>query len=287
MSGRLEPTGERVIEEAYYRSRAAYVIYVLHAASYSFAESYCAGARVIDLGCGSGYGAARIAKVARTLVGVDVSSDAVTFANARYKSPNLSFERIEPDAPLPFEDREFDVALSFQVIEHVSDDEHYLKEAFRVLKPGGVLLLITPDRRYRLLPAQKPWNRWHLREYSMRTLSKLVCRRFQIERSLRMGAPWSIANIEIRRYRLIKWLTLPITLPFVPEMLRRRGLDLIHALRPQQEPVLTDTQEFKRDYGFDEKAMLIEENPSNSMNLIIIARKPRNTVSSESPDGYG
>jgi len=286
MSGRLEPTGERVIEEAYHRSRGVYFIYVMHAASYWFAESYCVGARVIDLGCGSGYGAARIAKVARAVVGIDISSDAVAFANSRYKSLNLSFQRVDPDARLPFKDGEFDVALSFQVIEHVKDDEDYLQEAARVLRPGGVLVLITPDRRHRLLPTQKPWNRWHLREYSMRTLSDLVRLRFHIERSLRMGAPWSIANLELRRYRLIKWLTLPITLPFVPDKLRRRGLDLIHALRPQRAAVTADTQELKPDYGFDEKAMLIEKNPPNSMNLIIIARTPVKLVSSESTDGY-
>src|SRR6056297_1122941 len=112
MSGRLEPTGERVIEEAYHRSRGVYFIYVMHAASYWFAESYCVGARVIDLGCGSGYGAARIAKVARAVVGIDISSDAVAFANSRHESLNLSFHRVDPGARLPVKDGEFDGALS-------------------------------------------------------------------------------------------------------------------------------------------------------------------------------
>lgn len=284
MSDGLEPTGERVIEEAYHRSRGAFVIYALHAASYSFAEPYCDGERVIDLGCGSGYGTARVAKFARAAVGVDISAEAVAFAKQRYKSSNLSFKRIDPDARLPFDDGEFDVALSFQVIEHVTDDERYIQEAFRILRPGGVFILITPDRRNRLFPGQKPWNRWHLREYSMQTLAKLVGRQFHIENSLRMGAPWSIARVEFRRYRLVKWLTLPVTLPFMPEGFRRLGLDLIHALRTQQKPVAASTQWSKPDYGFDETAMLVDENPPNSMNLIIVARKRSCSVSDQVPE---
>lgn len=286
MSGELEPTGERVIEEAYYGSRGAFTIYVLHAASYSFAERYCVDARTIDLGCGSGYGAARISAVARAVVGVDVSSEAVAFAQARYDLSNLTFKQIDPDARLPFNDGKFDVALSFQVIEHVTNDERYIEEAFRVLRPGGVLILITPDRRYRLFPGQKPWNRWHLREYSMRALCKLVRRQFVIEQALRMGAPWSIASIEFRRYRLAKWLTLPMTLPFVPENLRRRGLDLIHALRTQQKPVAANMRDCKPDYGFDETAILVGKNPPNPINLVVIARKPWNSGSSESSKNY-
>ncbi|MEO6102828.1 MAG: class I SAM-dependent methyltransferase [Pseudoxanthomonas sp.] len=273
MSIELEPTGERVIEDAYFRSLGAYVIYVMHAASYGFAESFCEGKAVLDLGCGSGYGAARISKVATSVCGVDISQEAIDFARARYAAPNLSYARIEPGSPLPFDDATFDVALSFQVIEHVPDDVGYLREAQRVLKPGGVMIVITPDRRHRLLPAQKPWNRWHLREYSASGLAQLISQVFDLQQSLRMGAPWSIAGVEHRRYRITKWLTLPVTLPFIPERLRRHGLDFIHSLRSKPAAVDAQSTGPLPKYDFDEQAILIAPDPPHSLNLVMVARK--------------
>lgn len=273
MTTQLEPTGERVIEDAYHRSIGAFVIYTLHAASYGFAEQFCAERCVVDLGCGSGYGAARIAAIAECVEGVDISAEAVAFAHARYSASNLRFSTVAPDGPLPFPDEMFDVALSFQVIEHVSDEDLYLREASRVLKPGGVLLVITPDRQHRLLPRQKPWNRWHLREYSDRQLAGVVAREFTVEQSLKMGAPWSIAGVEHRRYRWAKWTTLPFTLAFVPERMRRWGLDMIHYLRGKGRPVVAEAREARVDFGFDESAILIDNDPPYPMNLVLVARK--------------
>lgn len=274
MKTELEPSGERVIEDAYHRSIGAYVIYIMHAASYRFAEPYCQGKRVLDLGCGSGYGAARIAGVASAVTGVDVAADAVAFAKARYAAPNLDYRLVMADAALPFEDASFDVVLSFQVIEHVVDEAGYLREARRVLRPGGVLILITPDRRHRLLPGQRPWNRWHLREYSAESLSALVSPVLDVEATLRMGAVRDIADIELRRYRWTKWVTLPVTLPFVPESLRRHGLDLLHRIKGQGKPVQAETGEIRRDFGFDERAITIAADAPHSLNLVLVARRP-------------
>lgn len=270
----LEPTGERLIEDAYADSVGAYVIYLMHAASYSHVESLCRGQRVLDLGCGSGYGAHRIAGVASSVVGGDVATDAIAFARRRYQADNLTFQTIPQAGPLPFDDACFDVVLSFQVIEHVEDVDRYLGEAHRVLRPGGTLVVITPDRRHRLLPRQKPWNRWHLKEYSRQELEHVVARRFEVQKSLRMGAPDSVAQHEIRRYRLLKWATLPVTLPFVPESLRRLGLNAMHSLRPKRAAVAADSQSAREvDYGFGQEAFEISEDPPNSLNLVLTARK--------------
>lgn len=274
MTTQLEPTGERVIEDAYHRSIGAFVIYTLHAASYRFAEQFCASRRVIDLGCGSGYGASRIAAIANSVEGVDISTEAISFAHARYAASNLRFSTIAPDGALPFPAGSFDVALSFQVIEHVVDEDLYLREASRVLKPGGVLLVITPDRQHRLFPGQKPWNRWHLREYSDVRLVGVVTREFVVEQSLKMGAPWAIAGVEHRRYCWAKWATLPFTLACVPERMRRWGLDMIHNLRGRGRPVVAEAHEARVDFGFDESAILIGRDPPHSMNLVLVARKP-------------
>ncbi len=273
MNTELESTGERVIEDAYGQTPEGRVILMMHLASYRFAEKYCSGKDVLDLGCGSGYGTAKIAAVARSACGVDVSADAVAFAAARHSSSNLSYRTIEAGAQLPFDDGVFDVVLSFQVIEHISDDHGYLLEARRVLKPDGVVILITPDRKNRLLPGQKPWNRWHLREYSQADLETKVSRVFRIEESLRLGAPWHVSGIEIQRCRRIMWATLPLTLPFVPDRIRLAGLNLLHAMRKSPAVVPSSAGGQAKAQAPDSSEILIERDPPNSMNLVLVARK--------------
>jgi SAM-dependent methyltransferase len=270
----LEPTGERVIEKAYQYSLGAYTIYAMHGASYRFVENLCTGKHVLDLGCGSGYGSHRIAHVANMVHGVDVAGDAVAYARENYQHPRLNYQMIDAGQTLPFPDAHFDVILSFQVIEHVSDDQQYLAEARRLLKPGGCIVVITPDRQHRLLPGQKPWNRWHLREYSMAELAQRISRHFIVERKLHMGAAWKIASIEIRRYRKTKWLTLPATLPIIPERLRRRTLDAIHQCLNVLNTRKTEHTRADIDYGFDESGFIISEAPPYPLNLIVVARRP-------------
>jgi len=272
MTINLEPTGERMIEAAYFKSREAYTIYVMHAASYAFAERYCHGKRVLDLGCGSGYGVNRLSSVAESIVGVDVSEEAVAFAREAYPRGNSRFEIIEPNGSLPFERESFDVVLSFQVIEHVEDELHYLREAHRVLKSGGTLVVITPDRTHRLLPGQRPWNRWHLREYSLKELTSLIGQIFDVSETLRMGASNAIASTELRRYRWTKWTTLPFTLPGTPEVVRQFGLNFLHSFRGKHAPVQSSESKPESSFGFDESAVQICSNPPNPLNLVIVAK---------------
>lgn len=267
MRTKLEPTGERMIEEAYHHSLGGYVIYLLHSASYELAEKYCKGKRVLDLGCGSGYGASRIASYALSVQAVDVSAEAVAFSSEHYPRENLSFLTIEPDASLPFPDESFDVVLSFQVIEHVVDDSAYLKEAARVLTKNGVLILITPDRKHRLLPLQKPWNRWHIREYGMTELRSLVSERFKIDRALEMGMRSDVAQIELKRYRLLKWVTLPFTLPFISEKIRQYSLNWIHKMRGERN--ISSAGALTPSFGTE--VVELSEQANHSLNLVIVA----------------
>ncbi|MEN5207737.1 class I SAM-dependent methyltransferase [Stenotrophomonas terrae] len=269
----LEPTGERVIEDVYMHSIGAYTIYAMHAASYGFVEKLCSEKKVLDLGCGSGYGAMRLSKTANEVHGVDVAEDAISYAKERFKNANLHFRKIDPSKQLPFATASFDVVLSFQVIEHVSDEDGYLREARRLLKPGGTLVVITPDRKNRLLPGQKPWNRWHLREYDMSTLVKLINRHLTVTQALQMGARREIASIEIKRYSRTKWLCLPATLPGMPDFIRIGALNLVHRVIGKFKPAHSVAiQKFE----FDEHDFIIGENQENSLNLVVTAQLAKN-----------
>jgi SAM-dependent methyltransferase len=87
------------------------------------------GKRVLDFGCGSSPYRHLFTSAGATYVGADIDG-----------TPEL---RIEAGKPLPIESGSFDCVVSFQVLEHVRDVGLYLREARRVLKPGGRLLLST------------------------------------------------------------------------------------------------------------------------------------------------
>lgn len=265
----LPVTGERVIENAYRSSPGLYAIYLMHLASYRFAMRFTQGKRVLDLGCGSGYGSALVAETAQQVVAVDVSGEAVRYAAGHHARENLTHQVVLPGADLPFPDGSFDVVLSFQVIEHVENDRHYIQQADRVLESGGVLIVITPNRDVRLMRGQKPWNRWHIREYDATMLASLFDPgRFRLEMKF-MSASERLAKLELRRYRRLKWLTLPVTFPFVPDAWRVRGLNALHALAPA--PAVGPEPMTK--LPFDESEVTIGDQPQMALNLVAVATK--------------
>lgn len=262
----LEPTGERLVVDRYQSSQQDWLIYLMHAATYAFAQSYVTGKRVLDYGTGSGWGADRIAETAQNITGVDVAEDAIAHANAHYRRDNLAFQLVDPNAPLPFADGSFDVVMSFQVIEHVHDVDFYLSEIRRVLASGGIVLMATPDRSTRLLPWQRPWNRWHVREYSARALRQTLSRYFADTRLLRMSGPRSLIDVELKRCRTVRWVTLPLTLPFVPDRVRVAGLTLLHRLRGNRL-----RNEGGGTWSGAVKDIVIEPQARPSLNLIAVA----------------
>jgi SAM-dependent methyltransferase len=218
-----ETTTERLTVDDFEKREGDYLIYLFHLATYDFAGSFVADRQVLDYGCGTGYGTHCLASRCTSIVGVDVSHDAIDIARTRYVAERLTFQHVFPveDSPLPFADSSFDVVLSFQVIEHVPDPDRYLAEVCRLLKDDGVLLLATPDRTTRLLPRQRPWNRYHRVEYDSGGLERLLKSHFSnVEIDSMSGEP-TIINREIRRCRRLKWITLPGTFPGAPEAWRQ------------------------------------------------------------------
>ena len=260
---KLEPTGERMILEHYKSSPEDFVIYLMHMASYRFAEPYTRGRRVLDFGCGSGYGSDQIARTADRVTAVDVADDAIAFARGQFRRANLEFRAIDPAEPLPFSDASFDVILSFQVFEHVSDPSHYLSEVRRLLAPNGNLILITPDRSTRLLPRQRPWNRWHVHEYGKRELAAVLASHFDQIEVLGMTARPEMIGYELRRCNRVKWLMLPFTLPIMPDRWRVACLNFVHRIRGRRigQP---------RDYPFDVNDVRIAADAAPSVNLVAV-----------------
>jgi SAM-dependent methyltransferase len=248
-------------------SKEDYVIYLMLMATYRWAESFVRGKRVLDFGCGPGYGSNFIAASADSVVGVDVSPESLDHAARTYTRANLAFDVIDTSCVLPYEDKSFDVVMSFQVFEHVEFPQRYLQESRRVLKPGGVLLLVTPDRSTRLFRGQRPWNRWHLTEYSERRLDETVRGVFSDVEMLKMSGRKDVIAIELRRCQRMKWFTLPFTLPIYPDALRPKVLKRVQAMRGRAR---RDRPQL--DFDFDESTIHFGANLEPSLNLAVVAR---------------
>lgn len=153
------------IQPGSFRNKEEYLLHLRHLAAYEFVAAQVQGAgRVLEVGCGEGYGTHRLASEAGEMVGVDVDEETVRHAQARYGSATCHFQPYD-GAHLPFEQASFDAVVSLQVIEHVEDVGQYLREIRRVLRLGALFVCATPNRNHRLQPGQPPWNPFHLREY--------------------------------------------------------------------------------------------------------------------------
>jgi len=137
-----EFTGERVIP-----GQVDVDLLNEHLARYTFASRLARGKRVLDAGCGAGYGSAELAHSAQTVVGVDCAAEAVDHARENYRLPNLWFEQ-GSCAALPHRDSVFDLVVAFEVIEHLENWRDFLREARRVLAPSGQFIVSTPNKLY-------------------------------------------------------------------------------------------------------------------------------------------
>ncbi|MFB3828142.1 MAG: methyltransferase domain-containing protein [Bryobacteraceae bacterium] len=136
-----------------------------HLARYAFAARLSRGKRVLDAGCGAGYGAAELAKTALEVTGVDASGEAVAYAREHYRLPNLRFDQGSVTA-LPYADASFDLVVAFEVIEHLDDWRSFLAEVRRVLVPSGQFIVSTPNRLYYAESRRKAGpNPFHVHEF--------------------------------------------------------------------------------------------------------------------------
>jgi SAM-dependent methyltransferase len=137
-----EFTGERVVP-----GKVDVDLWNEHLSRYLFASRLCRSKKVIDLGCGAGYGSFELAQRAESVIGVDISESTILEARQTYQAPNLQYEIASLDK-LPFADASFQLGVCFEVIEHLDNYRDLLAEARRVLAPSGQLVISTPNLKY-------------------------------------------------------------------------------------------------------------------------------------------
>tara|TARA_Y200000002_G_C22682539_1_gene664677 strand:+ start:2945 stop:3718 length:774 start_codon:yes stop_codon:yes gene_type:complete len=137
--------------------------------AYVFSQKYIRG-DVLELGCGEGRGIDIILKESKSFTAIDKIKDVIEKLSLKYRDNVFISSNFPPLSDI--EDNSFDTVISFQVIEHIQDDTQYMSEIERILRPGGVALITTPNIKMTLTR-----NPWHVREYTSEELNRL-CRKY-------------------------------------------------------------------------------------------------------------
>jgi len=167
----VEFTGERHIPSL--KGQISYE----HVHRYAIAARYAQDKRVLDIASGEGYGAALLAHTAAEVVGVDIDREAVEHARRSYYASNLRFV-CGSVTDIPLADASVDVVASFETIEHVGEQDRMLDEIRRVLVPGGVAIISSPNKLVYSDGAHFS-NPYHVRELYFAELRDLLVRRFR------------------------------------------------------------------------------------------------------------
>ena len=138
-SSELEPTGER------FHPAMRGAIRYEHLHRYALCLGLVEGLDVLDIASGEGYGSALLASRARKVIGVDVEPRAVEHARRSYYRPNARY-LVGDCAAIPLADASVDVVVSFETLEHVDGHDVMLSEIRRVLRPGGRLVISSPNK---------------------------------------------------------------------------------------------------------------------------------------------
>ncbi len=166
----MKSTGERLITD-YSMGKGA----IEHLHRYAIALSFVKGKKVLDIACGEGYGTNLMANYASSIIGVDISDEAINHAKEKYKKNNLSY-KLGSATDIPLEDNSVDVVVSYETLEHHDKHDEMFAEIKRVLTDTGLLIISTPEKvNYHSVD---PNNIFHIKEITGEDFDQLLGRHF-------------------------------------------------------------------------------------------------------------
>lgn len=169
----MEFTGERFLPELQGDIRLE------HFQRYNWCLPWVEGKTVLDIASGEGYGSSILAGKAQQVTGVDISHEAVAHAQAKYRNQsNLSFLQGSA-AKIPMADDSVDVIVSFETIEHHDQHEEMLAEVRRVLKPEGIFIISSPNKKIYSDLTGEHHNHYHVKELYFEEFDALLRSKFE------------------------------------------------------------------------------------------------------------
>jgi len=185
---------EKIVDiNKYKKDFSAFLLHASHIKTYDFIAPFCKDKKILDIGCFLGYGENRIYLEASEIIAIDSDINALKFACKNRKFPNVKFQKVDAKK-LPYPNNTFDIVIASQLIEHIcpKDINVFLSEVKRVLIKGGLFFVITPNRKFRLLPFQKPFNPEHYQEFTAESLLKTLKTTFN--------------DVQIKGFRAAEWI---------------------------------------------------------------------------------
>jgi ubiquinone/menaquinone biosynthesis C-methylase UbiE len=162
-------SGERILPKSIFN-----VTYQQSLKAYELAAQLASGKSVLDVACGEGYGTSLLARSAAEAVGVDYHRETVRRAQQKYGNASLSYMQGNLfDLASILRGKKFDVVCCFQTIEHVQDHDAFIRALRSALKPGGTLIVSTPNKK--IFPS---FNPYHVHELDYDEMNSLFCRYF-------------------------------------------------------------------------------------------------------------
>lgn len=273
----MKETSERIIPSYYFTNKKLHARYIFHTRAYELMEDYVKNKKVLDLGCGEGYGSYILKEYAKEVTGVDISEEAIKEATKTHKAKNLKYQTINniEKESLPFKDNSFDIVISFQVVEHIKNTDKYFKEINRVLKYGGTLILITPNKKVRLFSFQNPWNHHHAKEYNYREIEEEVSKYYSAYNIKGYSLKGKYLKEEIKRVNKLRVFLFPFTNFLIPSFFRKILLSFIwtfsvgRKMKQKNNKIESFNQ---KEIFIIEKSCVIEKYKKDSLNFICFCR---------------
>lgn len=201
-----------------------------HLAKYKFALKFCRGKKILEIGCGSGYGSKYLVENGvRKITAYDIDPRAINFAVKNCYHKNISFA--EGDAQNLKHNNTYEAVISFEVIEHLERPEKLIQLGKKSLTKNGIFILSTPNREYSTYDGDRPSNPYHVREFYPQELKKILLKYFdnvqlygvvlsnkdmiKKEESMHESLRWKFANF-LTNKRIIRSI-----LNFLPEYPKR------------------------------------------------------------------
>jgi len=143
---------------------------------------------ILDIGCGTGHGSNLLARNFKRVYGVDISQEAIDYAKKNWQKGNIKFI-VGSGTEIPFSKNTFDIAVAFEVFEHIKNWKKFLSELKRVIKRNGLIYISTPNKDVYSPGTKRPINPHHFFEMTEKQFRKALGSYFQIDKFLGQRTP--------------------------------------------------------------------------------------------------